>query len=153
MKQLCEQAKYICPAQSTRPVTAATAILLGDTMGELMLFYAAADVALVCGSFVPIGGHNLIEPAVLGVPVLTGPHLHNFTDISQLLFHAGGARIVADADTLAAAVIELLKNPEKRAKMGDNARTVVAANTGALAEHLAWVNHTLAFSESNSCSG
>ncbi len=138
--QLCTQAGYRVASRSQGdPINSATEILLGDTMGELMLFYAAADVALVGGSFVPVGGHNLIEPAILGVPVLTGPHLHNFTDISQLLLHAGGAQIVTDAENLSSAVIELLGNPERRKQMGEKGRAAVLANTGALAKHLAWI--------------
>lgn len=142
--QLCVQNGYAVAIRSqATPVTAQTEILLGDTMGEMMLFYAAADVALVGGSFVSVGGHNLIEPAILGVPVLTGPHLHNFVDISQLLFGAGGARIVTEPENLAAAVIELLQNPEKRQQMGEHARQAVLANTGALAKHLDWVEKKL----------
>ena len=66
-----------------------TRVLLGDTMGELMMFYAAADVAFVAGSLVPIGGHNLLEPASVGLPVLTGPHNFNGEEIAQLLVDAG----------------------------------------------------------------
>jgi 3-deoxy-D-manno-octulosonic-acid transferase len=144
VQQLCLQNRYCIALRSREEiVTENTAILLGDTMGELMLFYASADIALVGGSFIPIGGHNLIEPAVLGTPVLTGPHLHNFVDVSRLLLEAGGARVVTDAATLAESVIELLKDPEKRKKMGDDARTAVAANTGALTKHLTSINFLL----------
>lgn len=142
--QLCEQAHFSVAKRSQQdPVTADTHILLGDTMGELMLFYATADVALVGGSFVMVGGHNLIEPAILGVPVLTGPQLHNFVDVSQLLLNAAGARIVTDAENLAAAVIELLQDSPKRIEMGQNARQAVTANTGALAKHLSWIEQQL----------
>ena len=138
--QECIQAGYRVVFRSQgEPVTAETEILLGDTMGEVMLFYAAADLAFVGGSFVAVGGHNLIEPAILGVAVLTGPHLHNFVDISQLLLHAGGARVVADADSLSAAVNDLLRNPDARTQMGQLGRQAVMANTGALSKHLDWI--------------
>lgn len=143
VKQLCLQAKYrVAQRSQGDAVTENTDILLGDTLGELMLFYATADIAFVGGSFVHIGGHNLIEPAILGVPVLTGPELHNFVDISQLLLKAGGAQIVTDADTLAQALITLLQDPAKRSETGEKARTAVLANTGALAKHLAWIKST-----------
>ena len=77
-----------------RTIPPATSVLLGDTMGELMMFYAAADVAFVAGSLVPIGGHNLLEPASVGRPVLTGPHNFNGEEIAQLLMDAGAACIV-----------------------------------------------------------
>ena len=83
------------------------AVLLGDTMGELMTFYAAADVAFVAGSLVPIGGHNLLEPASLGLPVLTGPHNFNGEEIARLLVEAGAARVVTDPAQLAHAVTGL----------------------------------------------
>ena len=138
--QLCVQAGYQTALRSQKdPVNPDTEILLGDTLGELMLFYAAADIAFVGGSFVEVGGHNLIEPAILGVGVLTGPHLHNFVDISQLLLSAGGAQIVSDADTLSAAVIKLLRDPKQRIIMGENGRQAVLANTGALEKHLEWI--------------
>src|SRR5690606_7097343 len=77
-----------------------TEVLLVDTLGELLDFYAAADVAFVGGSLVPIGGHNLLEPAALGVPVLTGPHNFNGQDVARLLVSQGAAEIVADGNAL-----------------------------------------------------
>ena len=68
-----------------------------DSVGELAALYAAADVAFVGGSLVPVGGHNLLEPAALGVPVLTGPFNANSTDVARLLLQSGGAVEVADA--------------------------------------------------------
>ncbi|HEY5719372.1 MAG TPA: lipid IV(A) 3-deoxy-D-manno-octulosonic acid transferase [Gammaproteobacteria bacterium] len=107
-------------------------VYLGDTMGELLLLYAAADVAFVGGSLVPTGGHNLLEPAALGRPVLTGPHLHNFTLIAELLLEAGAAWQVADAAELADKVALLLDDAGRRAGMGDAGQAVVARNRGAL---------------------
>lgn len=118
-----------------------THILLGDTMGELLLLYAASDIAFVGGSLVPIGGHNLIEPAAVGLPVLTGPHLHNFTEISRLLQNAGTAQIIHDAKSMASAVIALFSAKELHNKMSIRAREVIAANSGALEKHLEWIEN------------
>ena len=88
--------------------TSATQVFLGDTMGELPLFYAASDVAFVGGTLVPIGGHNLLEPGALGMPVITGPHLFNTQDIADLFTDIGASVIATDAPALAAAVLPLL---------------------------------------------
>lgn len=96
-------------------------VLLVDAMGLLDGFYNMADICFVGGSLVPVGGHNLLEPAMLGKPVLTGPYLHNFRDIADVLVEAGGARIVKDDESLYAAVDELLEDRELREMMGDAA--------------------------------
>ena len=109
-----------------------TQLYLGDTMGEMLLFYAAADVAYVGGSLVPTGSHNMLEPAALGKPVLFGPHRFNFAEISQMLIDQGAALEVKDSSDLAEAVIDLLQNPEKRRQQGLQGRRVVVQNRGAL---------------------
>jgi 3-deoxy-D-manno-octulosonic-acid transferase len=108
-------------------------ILLGDTMGELPVFCGAADVVFVGGSLVPVGGHNLIEPAAWGRPVLAGPHLFNFAEAAALLQAEGGLRICGDGAELESAVIELLTEPDYREQVGARARAVAEANRGALA--------------------
>ncbi|MHA3026452.1 lipid IV(A) 3-deoxy-D-manno-octulosonic acid transferase [Chromohalobacter israelensis] len=118
---------------------AATSVLLVDTMGELMRFYAAADVAFVGGSLVPIGGHNLLEPAALGVPVLTGPHLANFEDIAATLREAQALREVDDAAALGDALVALADDPEARRGLGAAGEAVVDANRGALEATLAGI--------------
>jgi len=133
---------YVCRSKRDIP-TKSTAVILGDTMGELLLLYAACDIAFVGGSLVPIGGHNLIEPAALGLPVLTGPNLRNFTEISKILKNAGAAQIVDDPKSIASAVIALLSAQELCEKMGARGREVVATNRGALAKHLDWVEQNL----------
>lgn len=123
------------------PLNAGIEVLLADTLGELLMFYAAADVAFVGGSLVPlIGGHNLLEPAALAKPILTGPHNANGQDIAQLLFAAAAAQEVHSAEDLAAAVAKLFAHPERRKEMGEKALAVVAANRGALARALALVD-------------
>lgn len=107
-------------------------VFLGDTMGELPLFFAAADVAFVGGSLVPTGGHNLLEPAVLGVPVLFGPHVFNFAEVSSMLMERGAGRQVRGARELAALVCELFQDPDRRHAMGESGREVVVENRGAL---------------------
>ena len=128
---------------SGAPISPSTSVLLGDTMGELMTFYAAADVAFVAGSLVPIGGHNLLEPASVGRPVLTGPHNFNGEEIAQLLMDAGAAVVVSDAEQLAHAVKGLLDDASLRAVMGAAGKAVLDANRGALDRLLTLVDPLL----------
>ena len=121
----------------------ATQIYLGDTMGEMLLFYSAADVAYVGGSLVPTGSHNMLEPAALGKPVLFGPHRFNFAEISQLLIDQGAAQEVTSASELADQLIQLLQQPERRQQMGAQGVRVVEQNRGALQRLLTGVRHQL----------
>lgn len=107
-------------------------VLLGDTMGDLMTFYAAADVAFVGGSLVPVGGHNLLEPAAAGCPVLTGPFCFNADAVLRLMVEAGAARVVRDSRDLARQVIGLLGNDAEREAMGAAGRRVLDENRGSL---------------------
>ena len=114
-------------------VTPQTSVLLVDTLGELMTFYAAADIAFVGGSLIAtVGGHNLLEPAVLEKPILVGPHNFNAPDIAALMIERGAARQVDSAEQLAAAILELYAAPAARAEMGAKANAIVAENRGAL---------------------
>jgi 3-deoxy-D-manno-octulosonic-acid transferase len=108
------------------------AVFLCDTMGEVPLFYAASDVAFVAGSLVPIGGHNLLEPAALGVPVVTGPHNFNAQDIADLFIDLGACRRVEDPGELIEVVSELLANPDEAARLGRAGQKVLEDNRGAL---------------------
>lgn len=140
VEKLCKERGMQLILRSLNQIpNAGTDIILGDTMGELLLLYAASDIAFVGGSLVPIGGHNLIEPAAIGLPVLTGPQLHNFTEISRALQNAGTAQIVHDAKAIANAVNALFSAKELRKKMGTRAHEVIAANSGALEKHLEWI--------------
>jgi 3-deoxy-D-manno-octulosonic-acid transferase len=114
-----------------------TEVLLLDTLGELPAFYAAGDVAFVAGSLVPIGGHNLLEPAALGRPILAGPHNFNAPDVARLLIAAGAARIVADPEELAAALRAWLTDAAERERVGALGQAVVEGNRGALGRVLA----------------
>jgi 3-deoxy-D-manno-octulosonic-acid transferase len=115
---------------------AATRVVLVDTVGELAALYAAADAAFVGGSLVPIGGHNLLEPAAQGLPVLTGPSHANGEEIARLLLAQGAALEVRDARELAAALSRLLADPEERRRMGDIGRRIVESNRGSVARLL-----------------
>jgi 3-deoxy-D-manno-octulosonic-acid transferase len=107
-------------------------VFLGDTMGELMTFYAAADVAFVGGSLSAIGGHNLLEPAALGIPVITGPHNENAADIFALLVACGAASVASDAANVAAEVCRLFSDPEERRRRGAAGQAAITDNNGAL---------------------
>ena len=114
-------------------MTATTQVLLVDTLGELMTFYAAGDIAFVGGSLIAtVGGHNLLEPAVLQRPILVGPHNFNAPDIAQLMLESGGALQVDSAEQLAAAILKLYASPALRAEMGERTHAIVAGNRGAL---------------------
>ena len=115
-----------------KPLVDEESVLLGDTMGELNLFYAASDVAFVGGSLVPIGGHNLLEPGSLGMPILTGPHLFNAQDIANLFTTRGAVEIVTDAPDLATHLGQLLSDPRAREVMGVRAATLIEENRGAV---------------------
>jgi 3-deoxy-D-manno-octulosonic-acid transferase len=119
------------------PVTDATQVLLVDAMGALLDFYAAGDVAFVGGSLVRVGGHNLLEPAALGRPVLTGPGHANAREVLQALLAAQGVRVVRDAAQLGRAVTELLRDADARQRMGARALEVVAAGRGSCARIVA----------------
>jgi 3-deoxy-D-manno-octulosonic-acid transferase len=108
-----------------------TCVLLLDTLGELLSWYAASDVAFVGGSLVPVGGHNLLEPAALGRPVLTGPHSFNAPEAARLLESAEALLRVVDAQSLACAVAALLEDPSRAKAQGARAALAVEANRGA----------------------
>jgi 3-deoxy-D-manno-octulosonic-acid transferase len=101
-------------------------------MGELTVFLAAADVAFVAGSLMPVGGHNVLEPASLGLPVIVGPHMKNFLAITQLMLDAGALVQVADSSELTRVLLELFESAEKRTTMGQAGLDVVERNQGAL---------------------
>lgn len=117
-----------------QPISAA--VLLGDSMGEMAAYYAAADVAFVGGSLVPVGGHNVLEPAAHGLPVVFGPHMFNFESARELLTGAGAACEITDAAALAPLVLQLLRDDGLRSKMGHAGMAAVDSNRGALSRLL-----------------
>jgi len=108
------------------------AVFVVDTLGELMGFYACADVAFVGGSLQPVGGHNLLEPAAVGTPVVTGPHLHNFAEISRHMEQAGALRVGADLAAVGDALEALLADPAARRQMADAGGALIDQGRGAL---------------------
>ncbi|MCR4347738.1 MAG: lipid IV(A) 3-deoxy-D-manno-octulosonic acid transferase [Sulfuricaulis sp.] len=114
----------------------ATEVLVGDTMGELQLFYGAADVAFIGGSLVPTGGHNLLEASALGKPVVFGPHMFNFQEISQMTLDRGAGVQVQSLDQLSAAVSDFLGNANRRDSVGEAGRKMVEENRGALTANM-----------------
>jgi 3-deoxy-D-manno-octulosonic-acid transferase len=122
---------------SGESVREATQVLVGDTMGDMVLYYALADVAFVGGSLVPTGCQNIIEPAALGLPVLTGPSLFNFQRVSELLVSSGGMQVVADEAELATALCGLLQDATERRRRGAQARAEAERNQGAAARLVA----------------
>jgi 3-deoxy-D-manno-octulosonic-acid transferase len=121
------------------PVPAEVAVVLGDSRGELPAYYAAADVAFVGGSLLPLGGQNLIEAIAEGTPTLVGPHTFNFAEATRNAIAAGAALRVADADALLAEAAALLADPELRSRMRAAARAFHAAHRGAADRLWAWL--------------
>lgn len=117
-------------------VDAETAVYLCDTMGEMLLLFSASDVAFVGGSLIERGGHNILEPGALGLPVLSGPSLYNFAEIKTLFEREEALQIVRDAKTLSETLLTLWREPEKREIFGARALNVVNQNRGALAKQI-----------------
>lgn len=117
-------------------------VVLLDSIGELASVYSLADVAFVGGSLVPLGGHNILEPAQHGVAVLAGPHTFNFREIVRIFERGGGLQLV-DADNVGATFAELLGNAEERRRLGQRARALFLENTGATQKTLAGVESLL----------
>ena len=131
--ELCQREGFATVRRSTgASVDAQTSVLLGDTMGELLFLYALADSAFVGGSLVANGGHNLLEPAALAKPVISGPHLFNFLDIAAQLRSAGALAEVDDAEGLATEVQRLFELPRDAQRMADAGLSVMRRNQGAL---------------------
>jgi 3-deoxy-D-manno-octulosonic-acid transferase len=107
-------------------------VLLVDSIGELATIYSLATVAFVGGSLVPRGGHNIIEPALYGVPVVTGNHYENFRDVVNFFALCNAVRIVGLAE-LPLVLIELIENGEERATLGRNALAALQSQRGATA--------------------
>jgi 3-deoxy-D-manno-octulosonic-acid transferase len=118
-------------------------VILGDTMGELLKWYALADLVFVGRSIVPIGGSNPMEPGALGKALLWGPHMFNFPEESAALKEAGAAREVACAADIAAALVDLLTHGEQRRQMGEDARAAIRRMQGATARSIDLVRRTL----------
>ena len=128
-------------AQSRRTLAPVPApsdrVHLGDTMGEMAFYFAAADVAVIGGSFMPLGGQNLIEALAAGTPVVTGPSMFNFAEATRLALEAGAAVQARNVPAAMAAAAALLEDPGKRRVMGEAGRAMCEAHRGAAARQLA----------------
>lgn len=144
VRRLCELQKISCVQRSSgEDISPTTKVLLGDTMGEMLLLYALADVALVGGSLVPHGGHNLLEPVALDKPVLSGPHVFNFLEIAGQLKDAGALREVRDAREVATAVARLWTDADTCQAMRQAGQKVLGANQGSLERLLVLIDQAM----------
>lgn len=131
--QACRQFGFVTATRSEDGVgRPGIQCFVGDTLGELMTFYAASDVAFVAGSLQPIGGHNVLEPAALGKPILVGPEMHNFEEIAATLEVADAILRVRDASSLADTVTRQFAHPEEARATGARALAVFLAERGAV---------------------
>jgi 3-deoxy-D-manno-octulosonic-acid transferase len=126
------RARFSTCRRSTGHCPQGTQVIVGDTMGEMMLLYGCADIAFVGGSLIERGGHNMIEPACWGLPIICGPHTFNFADISKRLTQEGGMVTVTDAGSLATQLLTWLQNPQERQAVGLKAQQFAEQNRGAV---------------------
>ncbi len=124
-----------------RPAT--SPVLLLDTVGELLAAYAAADIAFVGGSLVPQGGHNILEPALYGVPTIVGPHMENFREIAGIFTSGRAVRQVRGGAELAGELARWASDPQPYAETGRNASELLAAFRGATGRNVAIVEREL----------
>jgi 3-deoxy-D-manno-octulosonic-acid transferase len=128
---------------SNQPLTSQTRVFLGDSMGELAAYYAAADLAYVGGSLLPLGGQNLIEAAAAGCPALIGPHTFNFAEAAEQAVACGAAERVTDAGELAARLAVLAQDAAARLRMREAGLRFAAENRGATARIMALLERRL----------
>jgi 3-deoxy-D-manno-octulosonic-acid transferase len=134
------------------PLAAGEALLL-DTVGELLKIFTVSDLVFVGGSLVPTGGHNPLEPASCGVPVLFGPHTHNFREITALFLRQGAGVLVPDGRSLAEELCSLAADPERRGAIGRQGVRIIEESSGATARHLEVMAQCLAACPSDSSGG
>jgi 3-deoxy-D-manno-octulosonic-acid transferase len=140
---LAERGVAFVRRSDNEPVPADVGIVVGDSMGELLAYYAAADVAFIGGSLLPLGGQNLIEALAVGAPVLIGPHTFNFNEAAIGAVAAGAAQRVVDAEALVSAVEALFRDPAQRDAMREAAGAFHAAHRGATGRLMQWLGPQL----------
>jgi 3-deoxy-D-manno-octulosonic-acid transferase len=118
-------------------------VYLGDTMGEMDFYYAAADVAVIGGSFQPLGGQNLIEACAAGVPVVLGPSMFNFAEAARLALNTGAAVRAEDAAEAIREALQLLSNPAQSERMGAAGLALCQAHRGATRRHIEYCSELL----------
>lgn len=146
VEQLCIDSGFSCVRRTREGVvTADTQVYLADTMGEMLTFLGAADITFMGGSLIgdAVGGHNMLEPAALGKPTITGPSYYNFADITRQLTNAEAVWVCDGPESLAEMLIKLFEQAEQRQKMGAAALSVVRQNQGAVQKTLSALNEQL----------
>ncbi|MEC6815535.1 lipid IV(A) 3-deoxy-D-manno-octulosonic acid transferase [Photobacterium toruni] len=145
-KLAIEQGLQVHRRTDTTPIKANTQLYLADTMGEMLVMLATADVTFMGGSLVgeKVGGHNLLEPAAVAKPAITGPSFYNFEDITQQLLAAGAIEICQNSHQLAQQIIILFNDPERQQKMGAQGQKIVLENQGAVKKTITNISHYLA---------
>jgi len=143
--ELCQKANLKTAVRSKHelPNQDDIRVFLVDTLGELLLFYAVSDIAFVGGSFISKGGHNLLEPAALGIPILSGESLYNFSEIEKILGSAQALIKVKNADELSAQINDLFNHSAKREMMGKAGKEAIEKNKGATEKQLALMEKLL----------
>lgn len=149
VREIVEKCSFsVVSRTENKPCDPSTQVFLVDTMGEVPLFYAASDIGFVGGSLIPIGGHNLLEPAAQGLPIITGPHLFNAQEIAEDFIDIEACKVVADSNELAVSVTQLIENPAEAAAMGRKGLMVLEQNRGSLERLLVLLEPLLHSSES-----
>ncbi|MFB1035556.1 MAG: lipid IV(A) 3-deoxy-D-manno-octulosonic acid transferase [Sinobacterium sp.] len=142
--KLCQNTGLTVARRSnSETVTDGCQVLLADTMGELMALYGVGNVAFIGGSLVANGGHNMLEAAVWGLPILSGSSVFNFAEIAQGLVTAGAMEITANTKEIGAQLVTLFNDPAYAKQVGDAAARLQASNRGALDKLLTVVSHQL----------
>ncbi len=138
---LCERSGFsVVTRSSGQSVSEYSSIYIGDSMGEMMLYFSAADIAYIGGSLVPVGGHNMLEAMALGVPCVSGSCVHNFQDIAEQMVQRGAGFIVNDQTELANEVIEILDSNTISDQVAENALDFISDNRGAIDKIMDKVN-------------
>ncbi len=136
---LCQESNFNCIKRTSNQIVSSdTQVYLGDTMGEMLTLIGASDVCFMGGSLLgdKVGGHNLLEPAALAKPSITGPSYYNFLEITETLIKEEATKVVTSSDALGGLLSALLTQPEQAQLMGQNAKRFIAANSGAIANTL-----------------
>lgn len=142
--QLLERSGLQWQRRSANVAVAEAQVILGDSMGEMFAYYAAADVAIIGGSLLPFGGQNLIEACVMGVPVVLGPHTENFAQVAEDAVFAGAALRVEDAKAALTLADHLIESATQREAMASAGRNFAATHKGAVEKTLLHITRKLA---------
>lgn len=141
IKQLIKVDTHVAVRSKGEPVAETTRIYLADTLGELMALMHEAEMVFMGGSLVPVGGHNILEPAMLGKTIVFGPYMHNFADEAQRFLEQQAAVQVMDGDGLKQQLSDLLADPAKRRTYGDRAKILMQQDKDMVQRYVQQINH------------